>query len=41
MPRYEIEKHPDYYKTEKTDAWLYLLLALAILFLIWLLSKFG
>ena len=39
MSRYDVEKHPDYYRTEESRAWLYVLFAFIIIFLIWLLSK--
>lgn len=39
MPKYEIEKHPDYFRTEESRAWMYVLFGFIIIFIIWLLSK--
>jgi len=42
MAQYEIEKHPDYFRTEESNVWKYVLFALigiVILFILWLASK--
>lgn len=42
MPRFEVEKHPDYYRTEEDKTWFYVLIAILViivLFILWLLSR--
>jgi len=39
MSRYDISKHPDYSKTEESRAWFYILIAIIVILVIWLLSK--